>query len=68
MRMIVYYVIPVVALILVLVFVFARSKNTTTGGEDRPLVSAPILIIVLAIAGAIGVAILMYALDLLNVV
>ncbi|MCY4130738.1 MAG: hypothetical protein OXG15_16055 [Gammaproteobacteria bacterium] len=66
MRVIIYYVIPIVALILVLVLLYARSKNTPTSGEDKPAISAPTLIIVLGIGGAVGIFAVAYALDLLG--
>lgn len=66
MRVIIYYVIPVVALILVLVLLFARSKNAPVSGDDKPLLSAPIMIIVLGVGGAIGVFAIAFALDLLG--
>ena len=66
MRVLIYYVIPIVALILVLIFLFARSKNAPVSGEDKPLISVPMMIIVLGVGGAIGVFAIAYALDLLG--
>ena len=66
MRVLIYYVIPIAALILVLLLLYARSKNAPVSGEDKPLISAPMMIIVLGVGGAIGVFAIAYALDLLG--
>ena len=66
MRVIIYYVIPIVAVILVLVFLFVRSKNPPVSGDDKPVISTPVMIIVLGIGGAVGIFAVAYALDLLG--
>lgn len=66
MRVLIYYVIPIAALILVILLLYARSKNAPVSGEDKPLISAPMMIIVLGVGGAIGVFAIAYALDLLG--
>jgi len=66
LRVVIYYVIPIVALILVLVLLYARSKSAPASGDDKPLISAPLMIIVLGIGGAVGVFTVAYALDLLG--
>ena len=66
MRVIIYYVIPIVALVLVIVLLYVRSKNAPTSGEDKPAISAPMMIVVLGIGGAVGVFAVAYTLDLLG--
>lgn len=66
MRVIIYYVIPIVAVLLVLLLLFARGKNAPVSGEDKPLISTPMMIVVLGVGGAIGVFAIAYALDLLG--
>ena len=68
MRVVIYYVIPAVALILVLTLLFVRSKRPSVSSGERPLVSAPTVILILAVAGAIGVAIFIFAVDVLNLI
>ncbi|MYD43546.1 MAG: hypothetical protein F4W90_06600 [Gammaproteobacteria bacterium] len=67
MRVLIQYVIPVVALILVLALVLVRGRKPATGSDDEgPLVSPAILIIVLGIAGAIAVLVIAFAMDSLG--
>lgn len=66
MRVIIYYVIPIVALVLVIILLYVRSKSAPTSGEDKPAISAPMMIAVLGIGGAVGVFAVAYALDLLG--
>ena len=49
-----------------IVLLYARSKNAPTSGEDKPAISAPMMIVVLGIGGAVGVFAVAYALDLLG--
>lgn len=67
MRVIIYYVIPIVAVLLVLLLLFTRSKNAAVSGDDKPLISAPMVIVVLGVCGAIGVFAIAYAMDLLGI-
>lgn len=66
MRLFFQYVIPLVALITVLILVLARRN--TLRGTDESLVSGPMLVIVLAISGAIGVFAIVLGLSILGVI
>ena len=66
MRLIVQYVIPLVALALILILILARRKSTRK--DDEPLVSGPLLIIVLAISGTIGVFAIVFVMQYLEII
>lgn len=66
MRVIIYYVIPIVAVLLVLILLYVRSKNPPVSGDDKPAISTPVMIIVLGIGGAVGIFAVAYALDMLG--
>ncbi|MCY4095137.1 MAG: hypothetical protein OXG05_08435 [Gammaproteobacteria bacterium] len=66
MRVIIYYVIPIVAVLLVLVLLYVRSRNPPVSGDDKPAISTPVLIVVLGVGGAVGVFAVAYALDFLG--
>ena len=66
MRVIIYYVIPIVAITLVLVLLYVRSRNPPVSGDDKPAISTPVMIVVLGVGGAVGVFAVAYALDFLG--
>lgn len=66
MRLMIQYVIPTVALILIAVLLLRNRASRTD--SDQPLISTPLLVGVLALGGVVAVGLVYLALDLLGIV
>ncbi len=66
MRVVITYVIPTVAIVLVMVLLLVQRKKAAANGDEKPLVDTTLTVILLGITGTIGVFAIVYAMDLLD--
>lgn len=66
MRLIVYYIIPAIAVFLAIILVLTRNRPTKAANDNGPAVSTPLAAIILGISGAVGVIAIIYIFEVLG--